>query len=92
MGYNHYLHRKIRDRVKKCLCCGSKINLEVHHIDGDISNNDYDNLSVLCSKCHQGKAHLFNRDIRGRFINKYINIDFLAYNINEVSLNGQITI
>ncbi len=28
------------------------IPLEVHHIDGDRTNNDFENLSLLCPNCH----------------------------------------
>jgi hypothetical protein len=37
-----------------CAICGAKgIDvLSEHHIDGDRSNNDYDNLIVLCHNCH----------------------------------------
>ena len=44
----------------KCECCGwCKINpttglipLEVHHIDGDYTNNKIENLQLLCPNCH----------------------------------------
>lgn len=31
---------------------GLPINLEVHHIDGDRTNNELDNLQLLCPNCH----------------------------------------
>lgn len=31
---------------------GAKIPLEVHHIDGDSTNNHPDNLDLLCPNCH----------------------------------------
>lgn len=45
----------------KCRSCGSKENLEVHHIDGNGSkikerskkNNLLENLIILCRKCHR---------------------------------------
>lgn len=45
-------------RGHKCECCnntewlGNQIKLEVHHIDGNPSNNDCDNLQLLCPNCH----------------------------------------
>lgn len=45
-------------RGRKCENCGLEewlgkpINLEVHHIDGNRSNNDLDNLLLLCPNCH----------------------------------------
>lgn len=47
-------------RNNKCEKCGwgeinqtsGKIPLEVHHIDGDCTNNKIDNLQLLCPNCH----------------------------------------
>lgn len=44
----------------KCQKCGwgeinphtNKVPLEVHHIDGDYTNNTEDNLQLLCPNCH----------------------------------------
>ena len=37
-----------------CAICGAKgiDNLSEHHIDSDRSNNEYDNLIVLCHNCN----------------------------------------
>lgn len=50
--------RKI-GREMKCSECpitdtynGKPISLQVHHIDGDNSNNELDNLALLCPNCH----------------------------------------
>ena len=46
-------------RHKKDICerCGfipeHKIQLDVHHIDSDHTNNDPTNLQTLCSNCHR---------------------------------------
>ena len=42
-----------------CSSCGKcqKYTLNIHHIDGDRSNNNLNNLIVLCSNCHC-KRHL----------------------------------
>lgn len=43
----------------KCECCGRTtwngrpIPIDVHHIDGDNSNNSIENLQILCSNCHR---------------------------------------
>jgi Zn finger protein HypA/HybF involved in hydrogenase expression len=48
----------INIRGYRCENCGSsewlgeKLQLELHHIDGDNSNGDFDNLSLLCPNCH----------------------------------------
>ncbi len=47
-----------QERGRKCEKCGLShwleqlITLEVHHIDGNRTNNEYDNLSLLCCNCH----------------------------------------
>lgn len=48
----------IKLRGHKCECCHNTtwlddpIALEVHHIDGDRTNNNYNNLQLLCPNCH----------------------------------------
>lgn len=49
-------HDLIRNRDRECKKCGSKNNLEVHHIDYNKRNNDLKNLLLLCRKCHR-KLH-----------------------------------
>ena len=45
-------------RGRKCECCGitewmgQPINLEIHHKDGDRTNNSLENLQLLCPNCH----------------------------------------
>lgn len=47
------------ERGNKCECCGFKYSnsdgkgpYEIHHIDGDNSNWEKDNLKILCLNCH----------------------------------------
>ncbi len=50
----------INERGGKCEECGwhetnkytGKVPLQIHHIDGDCTNNSLDNLKVLCPNCH----------------------------------------
>lgn len=57
--------KKIRDYLfkkhnNKCELCGwcevnphtGKIPLQIHHIDGDCTNNSEENLQLLCPNCH----------------------------------------
>lgn len=45
----------------ECQICGSKINIDVHHIEpatqNPILSNDVDNAITLCKNCHYGKVH-----------------------------------
>jgi len=48
----------IKDKGHKCENCGltewqkQSIVLEVHHEDGDRTNNEFSNLKLLCCNCH----------------------------------------
>lgn len=58
---SHYIVKYIKEKYNnKCCRCGwCEINpithiipLEIHHKDGDYSNNNEDNLELLCPNCH----------------------------------------
>lgn len=60
-GISLYIKRYLREKYNnKCAECGwHKINqytknipLEVHHLDGDYTNNNEENLILLCPNCH----------------------------------------
>jgi HNH endonuclease len=53
-GRSSYRNRKLKESEKKCENCGidNTCVLEVHHKDGDRSNNSIENLSLLCANCH----------------------------------------
>lgn len=48
----------IKDRGNICQACsletwlGFKIKLEIHHVDGNRTNNQESNLKLLCPNCH----------------------------------------
>ena len=52
------LKELLKIRPRQCECCKRKtwmnqpITLEVHHIDGDNTNNVIENLKLLCPNCH----------------------------------------
>jgi 5-methylcytosine-specific restriction endonuclease McrA len=43
----------------KCQCCGSSINLQVHHLKfrGRLGSDVLDNLITLCVDCHSKEHH-----------------------------------
>lgn len=50
--------RLFKERPYKCEECGisewngQKLQLQVHHVDGDRTNNTRNNLKILCPNCH----------------------------------------
>jgi hypothetical protein len=54
----HFKKHLIKQKGHKCENCGltewqkQSIVLEVHHEDGDRTNNDFSNLKLLCCNCH----------------------------------------
>lgn len=58
---SNYIEKYIKEKYdNKCCKCGwneinpftNNIPLEIHHKDGDYTNNDEDNLELLCPNCH----------------------------------------
>ena len=55
-GADYYI--KIHNLNRECQCChnttwlGKPIPLEIHHINGDKTNNSDDNIMILCPNCH----------------------------------------
>lgn len=83
-------------KEKRCECCGSTdwmgkpINLQLHHINGDNTDNRLENLQILCPNCHSytdnycGKNQKLN--IKDKDIPKkrtYIDIELLQSLFNE---------
>jgi hypothetical protein len=73
------LRSKILERDKQCVKCGSKLQLEIDHIQAIVNQGDMwneDNLRVLCHKCHckKTKSDLYER----KYINRNTRIlDFM---------------
>jgi len=56
-----------------CVCRDPTRKTEIHHIDGDPSNNEFSNLAVVCKDC-QSEAHTthaFARNLTPDLIRKY---------------------
>jgi hypothetical protein len=51
-----YREKCIAEYGEVCQNCEENVNVVVHHIDHDRTNNDLDNLIPLCATCH-GKVH-----------------------------------
>lgn len=64
-GIGTYSKRAFDHYGRKCNRCPSKQKLLVHHKDEDRSNNELDNLEVLCKRCHQ--EHHCKRDLLGKY-------------------------
>ena len=71
----HYIFEKNGD---KCECCGkSYINpytnlsvLQIHHKDGDCTNNKEENLQLLCPTCHAMTENFGSRNKNATRIDK----------------------
>ena len=46
----------LETKGEACTICGATKSVVVHHVDGDRSNNDLDNLEPVCRSCHE-KIH-----------------------------------
>ena len=66
-----YLFEKYNNKCCKCGWCEinqftGNIPLEVHHVDGDYTNNDENNLELLCPNCHSLTATYKSSNTNGR--------------------------
>ena len=51
-GIRGYRDRAYAVHKAECKLCGAKERLHIHHIDGDRTHNEVDNLIPLCEPCH----------------------------------------
>ena len=60
--------RLFREGLKepKCEACGGQEDLELHHINGNPSDNRLENLQILCIKCHYKTTNFRNTRGTGR--------------------------
>ena len=55
---NEAILKRLADTPAKCKKCGKdahQTKLELHHKDGDSSNDDWKNLVIYCRACHNDK-------------------------------------
>lgn len=74
-GISLHIRRYLFEKYNcRCQICGwneknpftGNVPLEVHHIDGDYTNNKEDNLQLLCPNCHSLTEAFKNHNISGR--------------------------
>lgn len=70
-GIGDYVIRAFEAYKRICFHCKSEENLEVHHIDFDRTNNQIENLQVLCKSCHK-KIHWKERKKDPEFMKSFI--------------------
>ena len=74
----------IQLRGHKCECCKNfqwldlPINLELHHKDGDKSNNELTNLQLLCPNCHSYTDNYGSRNKKHNTINEQKFLEVLS--------------
>jgi len=52
-GDDKYWRNKLKETFKDCVLCKGKRKLEMHHKDKNRSNNERNNLIILCETCHR---------------------------------------
>ena len=63
---------------------GLPINLEVHHIDGDRTNNSLENLQLLCPNCHSYTPNFARKgDKRPKTDEEFVNALFASTSIHK---------
>lgn len=68
LNTNHLKLRLINEGILKpeCAICGCKERLELHHINGDPSDNRLENLQILCINHHYDTENFRNKEGKGR--------------------------
>lgn len=85
-------------RGRKCECCGNTewlgnpINLEIHHINGDRTDNRLENLQLLCPNCHSYTENYCRKKRRPisdeEFVNALRGSKNISQALNFLNLRG----
>lgn len=62
---SEYRSKAINKYGEECAECGATENIDVHHRDGDRTNNDIENLIPLCEDCHSERHDGYTFDSGG---------------------------
>ena len=55
-------------KEEKCEICGYTKSTELHHINGDPTDNRLENLQILCPNCHSQTENFRAKNVKGRII------------------------
>lgn len=64
-GTRTYRDLALGEQGNRCCLCDSSSSVRAHHINGNRSDNNIENLIMLCAACHGG-IHAFEDDAFGR--------------------------
>lgn len=59
--HRYVVYEKYGDRLPNCCLCGCGLNwdsVHIDHINGDVKNNDLDNLRPICRACNVMRSHI----------------------------------
>lgn len=87
-----------KNKIFGCQNCGTKINrLEIHHKDGDRTNNINSNFIILCSSCHKKEHYKIGRTKRNEkgypsYFEKIKSIKLIGIeHVYDVEVSGEIS-
>lgn len=99
--YQRSFHKILVNQVETCLYCGAKlkvckpknpkskqkkrINLVVHHINGNKWDYEPSNLTILCEKCHRHVGHIGPKKI-ANYRHRFLNFDDDIKNLTPIDL------
>lgn len=84
----HVEARLIKTNINSCEVCGHGLNLEVHHVDKNVTNNSETNLLKLCENCHEMQHHGWWVGVRTH-IDKISSIEYVGIeDVYDIEMTG----